>query len=48
MYDITYIKINGGGKILHAVFDDLEDAQLWWDTIYYLRGTYLLSKGRPI
>lgn len=30
-----------GSKVIDtAVFDDLENAQLWWDTIFYLHTLY--------
>lgn len=46
MITIVYYKLKAGTEH-KAVFDNLEDAQLWWDSIYYLRNDYGVKLPRP-
>jgi hypothetical protein len=46
MYKIRYMKMDDN-NIHEAVLDNLEDAQLWWDTIRYLRKIYHIMSERP-
>ena len=43
---VRYCK-QSDGKMRTAVFDNLEDAQLWWDSIVYLRNVYCVADHRP-
>lgn len=41
-------RAEGDPMIAHiATFDNLEDAQLWWDTVQYLRNDYFNNNLRP-
>lgn len=46
-YFVTYQRLDTPGKNLIATFQNLEDAQLWWDTILYLRNIYRMMSLRP-
>ena len=46
MYKVEYTKLKE--KTEHvAVFDNLEDAILWWESVVYLRKLYLPLGPRP-
>lgn len=51
-FEVQYQKLNelqthGANKSHSATFDNLADAQLWWDSIVYLRNVYMVNCPRP-
>jgi hypothetical protein len=45
---VEYTKKDDPGAMIHkAVFDNVEDAQLWWDSIVYLHTLYNVMNNRP-
>jgi hypothetical protein len=45
---VVYMKLAEPSNQYHtAVFDNLVDAQLWWDSIHYLRKQYMINAPRP-
>ncbi len=47
MYAVKYKLVNKP-EVHTAVFDNLECAQLWWDSVAYLRNTYQMPlEQRP-